>query len=52
MVAKIIIIFLKVRERGGGELHTKMNVLNATKLDSYKWFMYILPQTKKMKNLR
>lgn len=32
--------FLKVRERGGGELHKKMNVLSATELDSYKWFMY------------
>lgn len=50
MVAKkVIIIFLKVMEVGGGELHKNMNVLRATELHSYKWFMYILSQTKKRK---
>ena len=51
MVAKkvIIIIFLKVMEMSGGELHKNMNVLRATELHSYKWSMYILSQTKKEK---
>ena len=51
MVAKkvIIIIFLKVMEMSGGELHKNINVLRATELHSYKWFMYILSQTKKRK---
>lgn len=53
MVAKkvIIIIFLKVMEMSGGELHKNINVLRATELHSYKWFMYILSQTKKRKIL-
>lgn len=49
MVAKKIIIFLKVIEMGGGELHKNMNILSATELHSYKLFMYILSQTKKRK---